>query len=479
VRFVQRDPLKLYVHDCSEQERVDLVKFLSYKDKSVEYQIKKLRSNAHYYNRMGESWFTERIETLKSQVNKFVMYQDEGGMYTLAGLKTKLAGRFMSATFDVDVKVPEGSSLPWSKEPEFQLRDYQLDAKEKLLNVVHGNVELPQGSGKSNIILHVVRELGLKTLVVAPSTNIAKQLYELFVSHLSKKYVGFYGGGKKETKKLITVSIAQSVTKINPGSEEWKNLSSCDVFVADENHLFAADTFAKIATGIAAGSVWRMFFSATPERNDGKDILLQGVIGDAVCKKTPIELMESGHLAKISTLVVDVESEDTYMTDNALKMNQTHLYSNRKIVKFISDVCYSSFMDGVPTLILVDEHSQEALLKAHMRNTYEYASGQSDTSKIVKDFNDGKILCVVGTSAVSMGTDFKPVRLTIAWQGNKSGTKVKQGPIGRSTRIDEKSGKKDCKIIDFRVTNAPMLKRHADVRIKHYMEVGPVRYTKI
>ena len=83
-------------------------------------------------------------------------------------------------------------------------------------------------------------------------------------------------------------------------------------------------------------------------------------------------------------------------------------------------------------------------------------------------------MCVVGTSAVSTGTNFKPVRLTINWQGGKAETKFKQGVIGRSTRIDQETGKTDCKIIDFRVNNIPMLKRHGSARIKLYKEVGPV-----
>ena len=49
-------------------------------------------------------------------------------------------------------------------------------------------------------------------------------------------------------------------------------------------------------------------------------------------------------------------------------------------------------------------------------------------------------MCVVGTSAVSTGTNFKPVQLTINWKGKKKESEVKQGAIGRSTRLDPGSG---------------------------------------
>jgi len=122
----------------------------------------------------------------------------------------------------------------------------------------------------------------------------------------------------------------------------------------------------------------------------------------------------------------------------------------------------------MPVLVLVDEHGQEELLKKRLQVEYAYACGDSDVTSICDDFNQGKILCVVGTSAVSTGTNFLPVRLTINWQANKAGTKVKQGAIGRSTRVHKETGKTSCKIVDFRVTNVPLLKRHADERAKYY-----------
>lgn len=479
MKFIQEDPLKLYVTDYTESEMKELEEFLSYKDKSVEYQIKKLRSRPYYSNRNGEDWLTRRIDELKGELKKKVLFSDEKGFYTLSGLVGKLKKRFWNAEFDIKTQRPTIKPIPWDKIPEYELRPYQTDSVVELFKCGHGNVELPTGSGKSSVLLYLARNLGLKTLVVAPSTNIAEQLYKLFVRHLSKKYVGFYGGGKKESNKLITIGIAQSITRIEKDSEAWNDLSKCDAFAFDETHLIAADTFFSIATGIASGAWWRFFVSATPERNDGKDLLLEGIIGDTIVRKDIQNLIQEGYLAKLSTMIIDIESASTVMTDNTLKMNQEHLYQNRKIVDFIVQASYQAFMSNMPTLILIDEHQQEQLLKAYMKIPYEYASGDSDVSRIVEDFNSGKIMCVVGTSAVSVGTDFLPLRLTIAWQGNRASTKVKQGPIGRSTRIDKRTGKTDCKIIDFRVTNIPILKRHSNARIKEYEAVGPVTYVKI
>jgi hypothetical protein len=160
-------------------------------------------------------------------------------------------------------------------------------------------------------------------------------------------------------------------------------------------------------------------------------------------------------------------------------MNQKHLYENEEILNVITSMVKDAISKRMPVLILIDEHLQETRLKDKLGDIYSYACGGSDTDKICADFNAGKVLCVVGTAAVSVGTNFKPVRLTINWKGSKAGTKVKQGAIGRSTRIDELSGKKDCKIVDFRVKNVPMLMRHSNARIKFYKAVGPVSFLEL
>jgi len=57
-----------------------------------------------------------------------------------------------------------------------------------------------------------------------------------------------------------------------------------------------------------------------------------------------------------------------------------------------------------------------------------------DVEAAVKDFNEGKIQCLIGTSAISTGVDLLPVGCLIYLQGGTSEIKVRQA-IGRGTRI--------------------------------------------
>ncbi len=93
----------------------------------------------------------------------------------------------------------------------------------------------------------------------------------------------------------------------------------------------------------------------------------------------------------------------------------------------------------------------------------------------MKQFNEGKIPILVGTSCVSTGTDIKANKATIYIQGGKSEIKVSQGAIGRSTRLHPPVGKTGCTVIDFDVSNQEVLHRHAKARKGIYSQTAPVR----
>lgn len=478
MRLILETPVKLRILDPSEEELAKLSKILSYKDKNIQFQIKNMSKSSFYITRYGEEWFKSKIHELEQQVNKSLLLTDQKGFWTYSGLKDKLIKTF-DCSFENHVEYPEFKLIPWNKEPPYKPYPYQEQAVTSLLANSHANANAATGLGKSFIISLLVKKTGLNTVISTPSTNIAKQIYKECTNLFGKKFVGFYGAGKKEVGKRILVAIGKSLSLVdNP--EEIAEFKKYQVFISDENHFNAASTFDNYINKLLGHCPYRWFLSATPERNDGKDLLLQGIIGKEVFNMTIQEGIEQGYLAKLSTLIFDIKSKSDYSnSNNIVKMNQKHLYENEDIAIKIAQISNYALNNNLPILILVDEHNQEKLLQKYMKISYAYASGKADTSKICQDFNDGKIDCVVGTSAVATGTNFLRVQLTINWQGSKARTKTFQGPIGRSTRLHKESGKTECKIIDFRITNIPTLTRHSNFRIQYYQEVGPVEFTKI
>jgi superfamily II DNA or RNA helicase len=459
--------------------------FLTYIDKKAEYAAKKFKHNVWFINRYGEMRFKEELARLKALVTQTAIWTDDEGTYTLSGLALPIS-QILNCSVDNQVLFPKGKTLPWSKVPP-TLRDYQAESVEALLNARHGAVSLATGLGKSLIILNLAKTLGLKTLVVAPSASIAKQIYDTFVEHLGTKYTGLYVGAKKDYKKLFVVGTSQSFTRIEPGTPQWEELSETQVFIGDESHTLPAATLFKICTGLVSRAPYRFFCSATQIRNDGLDQILAGIIGPVVKSMTVDDGVGEGHLAKpiFKILKIQTEQSTDFISGDANATARQYLYYDTKVIRTVAQTVNAMLATGRPALVLIKEIEQFSRLLPYLTTEPLFAHGgnlneaqkktipekywDSDPNKLVAEFNDGKSKLLVGTSCVSTGTDIRAVKALFYWQGGKSEIQVKQA-IGRSTR--RAPGKEDCYIFDVDVVNVPTLHRHAKERVNMYREMS-------
>lgn len=464
------EPTKVLIPTDDEKVR----RFLTYNDRSVQYQMHKLRQNFRWKSGDPEG-FDARMEALKAQSKKTLMFHDpDGRPYTYSGLVPELQQQFGWQT-DTGIIYPESKPLPWNKPPVFDQRPYQVSAFSALLNARHAATELPTAAGKTSIIVQLVKHHGLKTLVVTPSKSITLQIYDEMVERFGLKYVGMYGGTKKQFNKLITVCTAQSLTRLQPGSPEHEALSKTDVLVFDECHTTPAQTFESVCMGIASKAPYRYFVSATQTRIDGSEILLKGITGPIVYRKTFRELVEEGWLARPIFRVFKVNSYGNANRQDVNKETRAQLFCNPNVAAMASDLAVKAATIGNrQVLILVDEYSQYDLLKNYLKHDHIFVCGkthQDDRKEAIRKFNAGEIKMLVGTSAISTGVDLKPVGCLIYLQGGTSEIQVKQA-LGRGTRIVP--GKKDVWMIDFLVVGSKAMERHARARMGIYETMGDV-----
>lgn len=490
--------------DTSYNDKGPLLRtHLEYIDKKIDYEIKRLKSNAHWHVKDDESQaaYQDQLDALKLSRRKIALFTDDQGGWSYSGLAPMLASKFQDQV-EVQYKLPPPELLPYVSMPTHKARPYQVAACDALLDSAHlgpRRVEIGTGLGKSTIIRMVIKKLGLKTVVMAPSTNIANQLYADFAKHFGKRCVGFFGAGKKQSDKLIVIGIDDSLTKVERGTEHWKELSKAQVFIADESHLCPAETLAKVCLGVCAKAPYRFFFSATQVRNDGMELVLDGITGETVYSMTVREGVDQGFLARPHfRMVLTTSDEKTYSSDPN-KLTRAHLYYNPKVIRQAADLA-NRFVSKMrrPTVILVEEVEQFAHLLPHLKHKVAFAHGpltkdnkgsvpeahqESNATELVEQFNEGKIPILVGTSSIATGTDIQVVGAMIYLMGKSSEIKVKQA-VGRDTRggihssvINPWTGeqKLDCIHVDFDVTNVEVVHRHARIRRGFYEELyGPV-----
>jgi superfamily II DNA or RNA helicase len=476
IKLISPTEIELIDYEAKEEA---LRSFLTYKDTSAVFLTQRFKKNRYALLKMGEEAWTEHLNELRSQEQVCLLKERDGRFYTYAGLAHQLANKFQDKIVN-NLVYPEPQPTVWYNKPNFDLRYYQKLSVDNLLEAKHGAISLPTGAGKSRVILQLFKELGLKTLVMAPTVNIATQLYQELKYYLGERYVGMIGAGKKKLGKLLTVAIGASLARMKPNTPEWTSLEDIQVFISDESHVNGADTLSKVCLNLAKNAPYRFFVSATQTRNDGSELLLDGIIGPLVLEKKLSELVSEDFLAKPNFCIVKVNSSSNYASDDALKMMSKHLYHNKALHSKFAELANYFAANGKKVMIAIDHLEQFEYLVNQFKYEMKFAHGgtnkdnrdgipekyhKSDTSKIVADFNEGKFPILVGTGCIGMGTDIRPVDAIFNLQGGKSEIKFSQ-LVGRGTR--KVPGKHEFFFFDHDLENVPMLHNHLKERVKIY-----------
>jgi len=496
MHFEIASPTKAYVNDATPLELESLEKQLSYVNTANKHKAKRHYDNKWLRNKNKAAWEAQ-LAVLKASVNCCLLFKEGDRHFVRPGSLPYLDLRPDQITNNVVYPTPK--KVPWAKAMPFTLYPYQSISVEKLIEIMHGNVELCTGAGKSAIIAHLCRETGFKTCIIAPSQSIFNELLELFEKHLGKDKVGALGDGKRRIGKKFTVCIGDSLTNLKPGTTEYDFFKSMDMMIVDESHTWGAETLEDICHGILQDVPYRMFMSGTQTRGDGAEKLLQSIIGKTVHTLTTQEAIAGGYIADHDFLIVDIESSNPNMqSGDVLEQKRIHFLRNKNIAAFIAKLANSSANTNHQVLVLVEELSQIAMLIPLLTVPYAYAHSESsklklaelqvatgvllekvDRAESVEKFNKNEAKILMGTSCIATGTNIYPMRYTCNWVGGASEIKTKQGAVGRTVRkLLANPWATLCAIftkktvVDFNVYDQFLLKKWLEDRVVYYGDSG-------
>lgn len=429
-----------------------LQKHLSYKDKSKEFQLRRMEHNPFLKN-------SKAYWDVKNSMSGCLLEDLDGGDVRMPSGFSHLLG-----DMDVDdLRHDTGSniSLPWKNKP-FDPRDYQVEAVSLLEGNWRGLINFATGLGKTLTAVHAIRKIKKKTLVLCPGVSIADNFYNELVEAFGEHKVGYYGNGKKKIRD-ITVGVAASV---NNNIDLFKN-ADLGLIIIDEVHHVPASTFYNIASVL--GDVGRMFgLTATDFRADGKDVMITAGVGDVLISRDLIWGIENGWLARPKIFVRNIDTVGREFKGDKLKNYKQHvLNSDTMTNQIISDI--NTFVGkGLSVLCLVNEIAHgDIIAKA---TGLDFATGKNKQSqKYVEDLNAERIPGLIGTdSKIGEGTDTKNVDVLILANFVASKGALWQN-LGRGLRVHK--GNNKVIVVDYSPNGSKMLKRHADTRIKFYKEI--------
>ena len=144
-----------------------------------------------------------------------------------------------------------------------------------------GIVVLPTGTGKTFLAVLAIHKAGRPAFVVTPTIDLLHQWYaELLVAFDAP--VGLIGGGHYEIQPLTVTTYDSAHIHL----DRWGNRFGLLIF--DECHHLPGPSYLEAARGSLAP--FRLGLTATPERQDGQEFLLEQLVGPIVYRREIKEL---------------------------------------------------------------------------------------------------------------------------------------------------------------------------------------------
>lgn len=486
------EPTKAYI-DRKDPLFEPIKVALTYTNSSVSYLISKHMKNKWLKQGNPEAW-RSRLEQLQSEAKRTLVFEDEYGYFIRPGSIPYL----IEAGFDIEVEnkvfYPDAKLMNWKTPPPFEPVAHQIGAVSGLISERHGGVELCTSAGKTYVAAILVKELGLRSVIVVPSKSIYYEVLEFCETHFGKDKVGSYGDGEKDIKKQITIAIGKSLTMVEPGSAAAQFFAQKQVAICDESHTFASTELDKVAHIVLAKVPYRFFMSGTQIRGDGGLKLLQSITGKIVFVLETKDGIESGFLSPIEFRIVDVDAQEpNYQSNDPGRMKSKHLLYNKHVLNKVASLANAlAEKRNETSLILVEEIEQLAEVAKRLTVPFGYVHGnttkkeelarlgitKSDMKTTLDAFNRGEIKVLIGTECISTGTNIF-CHHGFNLQGGSSETGTRQGIIGRMVRRLDRSKfakfhppKTIARVWDFNVKKITMMGNHLKKRRKWYEDTG-------
>lgn len=341
------------------------------------------------------------------------------------------------------------------------LRPYQQEAVDaawqSLRRGEHPVIQLPTGSGKALVL----SELSLRVLNGGGRVLIATHVSELVAQNaaeyqsLSGIEPGILCAGLERTDKNHDVLFASVQSLYRPAQRG--EIEPFNLIIVDEAHLCAErDSDAKFyPTAFACfPDASRLGLSATPYRMDGP-IYGDGKYFTNLCYEADVlRLVQEGYLAPLvgvnAALTLDtskfkiqagdfatssIEEAETDAWLLAVAHNVKELAASRKhIAVFCPSVKVAARASEIFTSV--------GLASSHVVGDTEDRTGRLDAWKA----GEFPVMCSV--NVLSTGFNFKALDCIVCLRPTTS-TGLWVQILGRGTRIDDASGKKNCLVIDY------------------------------
>jgi superfamily II DNA or RNA helicase len=379
-----------------------------------------------------------------------------------------------------------------------KLYDFQKFCIYKCINNKFGSVVSPTGSGKTEIILAIIKTL-YNTLnnicIIVPNVLLAEQFRDRAIKRgLPKKDIGIYHGQEKtnDTKIIIFVINSLYIAVKRKNNKIMEFIKNTDITIIDEAHHAQAPTYSYILNKIK--SKYMLGFSGslnnTPEDiiSNSHDAYIQGFFGDPIFTINVEHLYQLELLARPFVYINSVGSNlnKKYCSTKYNIVYDRFLINNKQRNDKIINITKYLLQNNLQTLITIQRKSHGVLLLQQIKDercvciyggkqiiTYDSEIDQLDYSiynykTFIRNFEIGIYNTIIISQTGDEGLDLPNVRCLIVAGGGRSNIKILQR-TGRALR--NKNLKNIALIMDFYDYGHHFFKNQSIQRIKIYKKL--------
>ena len=205
--------------------------------------------------------------------------------------------------------------------------DYQTIAVENMIGAVYGILRAPAGSGKTQMGLELIRQIGTKALWITHTKDLLKQSKDRASLYFDSKLLGVISEGKVEIGRWITFATVQTLSRLDltQYKDEW------DVVVVDECHRVAGTPtavtqFSHVLNSLAARHKYGL--SATVHRADGMIKATYALLG-------PVKYTVPDEAVKERVMQVGIKVCGTELPESYLYCESDGMINHQKLVSYI------------------------------------------------------------------------------------------------------------------------------------------------
>ncbi len=350
---------------------------------------------------------------------------------------------------------------------KIKLYDYQAPAVEKLVRFRQGGVSAPCGSGKTMIGLEAIARVGQPALWVTHTKELLEQAVERAGQALdiTPEEIGIIGSGKFTVGSRLTVALVQTLAK--------RDLSGVvnrfgTVFI-DEAHHLAANRFYTTVNQFPA--LYRMWASATPNRDDGKTPFIEAGGGPVLYS------IQRGETSTLRPRVIWISTpfSGRYDSDDYQKLLgdiTKNAERNNLIVETIAGQWQGNYSLVLSERVAHLELLLEMLKRRLPAARIEVLTGKmpkKERTEIMTRVQAREVDILLATQLAREGLDIIHLNRIFLTMPKRAENALTQ-EVGRVLR--PAPGKSDAVVFDFEDTNVGILKAQKYKRHQVYRKIG-------